>query len=211
MMMMIGVAFPMYRGAVYAAPFSKAFFKFCAKHNVAHITLDGYSPTSKLRDGAAHSQDFIADNIGRIRTRHHFRTRIQAEFDKSVFLWVKQQAFVTNVTVDNTTTCPHTCQSQNQKWEFTDHYLSALTGTSGEPHNTNQELATELLELLPDETQEVLLPCPRRADCSFPRGLLSEVIIHLNDTHRWTREETADWLDKISGTLGLDLTLQRDT
>lgn len=35
------------------------------------------------------------------------------------------------------------------------------------------------------------------------RASLRHVIIHLNDAHRWTREEIADWLD----TLDVDLTL----
>lgn len=37
-------------------------------------------------------------------------------------------------------------------------------------------------------------PCPSK-DCGVIRCGVSSVIIHLNDTHRWTREEIADWVE----------------
>lgn len=70
-----------------------------------------------------------------------------------------------------------------------------------------------LTALMPDIKRVVSYPCGRRdGDCSQPavgkddspyegKASVHDVIIHLNDTDRWTRERIADWLD----TLDLDL------
>lgn len=49
--------------------------------------------------------------------------------------------------------------------------------------------------------------CPSN-DCNYGNGIpspLKAVIIHLNDSHHWTREQIADWLD----TLDFDLTIHK--
>lgn len=79
----------------------------------------------------------------------------------------------------------------------------------------------ELAKLVPAiETAEVRCPAAgkrlaRRANwspnavppkCGYgkKKSSLNAIIIHLNDGHKWTREQIADWLD----TLDIDLTLQ---
>lgn len=54
-----------------------------------------------------------------------------------------------------------------------------------------------LSKALPALQVEVLSPCEQHAWSSE----LEAVIIHLNDTHKWSREQIADWLD----TLDVDL------
>lgn len=54
-----------------------------------------------------------------------------------------------------------------------------------------------LSKALPALNVKVLSPCEH----TWP-GSLESIIIHLNDTHQWAREQIADWLD----TLDLDLT-----
>lgn len=54
-----------------------------------------------------------------------------------------------------------------------------------------------LSEALPALAQEVKVPC----DHYGVKVDLQNIIIHLNDSHEWTREQIADWLD----TLDLDL------
>jgi hypothetical protein len=39
---------------------------------------------------------------------------------------------------------------------------------------------------------DTLIPCP---SCGVSRFGWAEVIIHLNDGHQWTREQTADWVE----------------
>lgn len=41
--------------------------------------------------------------------------------------------------------------------------------------------------------------CPVELDCkrSYNKYPLSSIIIHLNDLHKWTREEIADWLESL--------------
>jgi len=49
--------------------------------------------------------------------------------------------------------------------------------------------------------------CPNKADCSYSyRGLaefLDGLVIHLNDHHKWTLEQIADWLDGVLATKGV--------
>lgn len=51
--------------------------------------------------------------------------------------------------------------------------------------------------------------------CGSIRGgymdLIPWTVVHLNDSHRWSRDEIADWLDLISAEHGLDLTLPTPT
>jgi hypothetical protein len=62
-------------------------------------------------------------------------------------------------------------------------------------HTYGAGIVDELARILPNVRAEVRHPvakCPDRLD---------RIIVSLNDTHRWTREQIADWLD----TLDLDL------
>ena len=47
-----------------------------------------------------------------------------------------------------------------------------------------------------------VLTCPIRSDCnlrdsSIRGGQLFSLVVHLNDDHRWTREDIADYLDVL--------------
>ena len=63
-------------------------------------------------------------------------------------------------------------------------------------------LARQLISLFPNLV--TMVPCPlggrtfgeRRAAGCLARPLVNQ-IIHLNDTHGWTREQIADWLDTL--------------
>lgn len=57
-----------------------------------------------------------------------------------------------------------------------------------------------LADLVPALANEQVA-CPA---CKHPLRTLARRIIHLNDQHKWTREQIADWLD----TLDIDITLQ---
>ena len=49
--------------------------------------------------------------------------------------------------------------------------------------------------------EEVSVSCPTKSDevsyCGDPDCSMSDMVMHLNDTHRWTREKIADWLEPI--------------
>lgn len=74
-------------------------------------------------------------------------------------------------------------------------YTMNIKGTQGTSYGNSGRL---LSKALPALQVEVLSPCDEHAWSSE----LEAVIIHLNDTHKWSREQIADWLD----TLDLDLT-----
>ncbi len=44
-----------------------------------------------------------------------------------------------------------------------------------------------------NDTLIIKLFCPA---CFFKRSFVKELVFHLNDDHRWTRERIADWLEK---------------
>lgn len=50
----------------------------------------------------------------------------------------------------------------------------------------------------PNQDNDFLPDCTERKQEKF----LQQMIIHLNDRHRWTREQIADWLDEISDPTG---------
>lgn len=55
-----------------------------------------------------------------------------------------------------------------------------------------QDSGRMLSKALPALIKEVLSPCDHGGV-----DLLEEVIIHLNDRHKWSREQIADWLDSL--------------
>lgn len=61
--------------------------------------------------------------------------------------------------------------------------------TPGNPQLIQPDVTQELSRLIPDLFANV--HCP---ECGSPRNL-KETIIHLNDTHRMSREYIADWLE----------------
>lgn len=68
--------------------------------------------------------------------------------------------------------------------------------------------ADELTNLVP-ALRTLNVPAPCGLTCGWLPGettrlTLAQTIVHLNDFHRWRREQIADWLE----TLSLDLTLQ---
>lgn len=64
------------------------------------------------------------------------------------------------------------------------------------PSVSGSTVTRGLLDVLPNLEGTVAYPC----ECRGP-GALRDAIVHLNDSHRWTREQVADWLE----TLDLDL------
>lgn len=66
------------------------------------------------------------------------------------------------------------------------------------PKSTPQKLPDKILaEKLPDLNK--MTNCPSK---SCGKGFsISNVIIHLNDTHEWTRERIADWLETLDANL----------
>jgi hypothetical protein len=67
-----------------------------------------------------------------------------------------------------------------------------------------KKIVSALSGAIPDANAEVHCPVPQPNPCFMSdddtRSVL-DMVIHLNDSHRWTREQVADWLD----TLSLDL------
>jgi hypothetical protein len=58
------------------------------------------------------------------------------------------------------------------------------------------KLVPDHLERLFRCLDEVVKPCPHKA--CVKRLPLAPLIVHLNDDHRWTREQIADWLTQES-------------
>lgn len=42
-----------------------------------------------------------------------------------------------------------------------------------------------------------IVACPAVEECGKHSGQLDEIVVHLNDTHRWTRERIAIWVRSI--------------
>jgi hypothetical protein len=62
-----------------------------------------------------------------------------------------------------------------------------------------EALVARLLNLIPSKTHMGFITCPACTGVST----VPVIIIHLNDGHKWSREDIADWLE----TLDLDLTI----
>lgn len=70
--------------------------------------------------------------------------------------------------------------------------------------NPTSNITRGLKEILPAITAKVKYPCQtyqaqEEKDCLAVshEGSLDQVIMHLNDSHRWTREQIADWLESL--------------
>jgi len=63
-----------------------------------------------------------------------------------------------------------------------------------------------LKETLPQTLDDrYSVPCPEGCKPRFPQSsLVANLVIHLNDDHRWSRNRIADWLDGLD----IDLTFQ---
>lgn len=61
----------------------------------------------------------------------------------------------------------------------------------------------------PVEDSACLLNAPKRTYFRRPQTV-SNLIIHLNDTHQWTREGIADWLEQVAVTYDLDLSIRTE-
>lgn len=100
--------------------------------------------------------------------------------------------------------CQCGCNSWTSHWSHTQTVkqysykpsISASYKPTHSPHDMGSEVADELARLLPG--LDSLTPCPR---CSGHKETNTRSvrgqIVHLNDKHRATREEIADWLDAL--------------
>lgn len=84
----------------------------------------------------------------------------------------------------------------NAYQELTAYYVNSASGGSA-----MATVVSGLSKAIP-ALNEALMHCPE-VDCDEPEwvDILRKVIVHLNDAHRWTREQIADWLE----TLDVDL------
>lgn len=97
--------------------------------------------------------------------------------------------------------------------------LSAILSIDPVPYPVYQRqepVWVQLRRILPRETVEALVECPDDSvRCRIENGVrlgdrrryvdsLWNMIQHLNDDHKWTRERIADWLDSLD----LDLEFQ---
>lgn len=71
-------------------------------------------------------------------------------------------------------------------------------------HISGHTVTTALEELLPGLMTYV--QCPDKNCPKSPEPIMS-LVQHLNDTHRWTREQIADWLESLD----VDLTFPTPT
>jgi hypothetical protein len=75
-----------------------------------------------------------------------------------------------------------------------------------------ESLLAEMVRLIP-ALEKFTVTCPvvpfsegfPLSNCAYP-DFLSDIIIHLNDEHKWSRERIADWLD----TLPVDLSFKAE-
>lgn len=65
----------------------------------------------------------------------------------------------------------------------------------------------DLQWLLPELRTHVFCPAFVRSDCEPLGESIIDMIMHLNDDHRWTREQIADWLE----TLDVDLSFPTES
>ncbi len=79
-------------------------------------------------------------------------------------------------------------------------------------HSLGESVMAALKKALPEGSLQTPVDCPGAGEkvydgliCESKKPCpLSDRIMHLNDSHRWTREQIADWLD----TLDVDLTFK---
>jgi hypothetical protein len=81
-----------------------------------------------------------------------------------------------------------------------DHHYSS---TATYKHHAGGEVKRELAALLPGLTTRTKCPVFANGgdECQLIAGQIGDLIVHLNDNHRWTREHIADWLDTLDADL----------
>lgn len=101
-------------------------------------------------------------------------------------------------------------QDSNEKWTDTasvttywnghpidgstlDNLSQAAFGTPGQ-QDIGKTVGSTMKKLVP--ALSTVLKCPGK-DCSHKEMTLSSIIVILNDRHKWTREQIADWLDSL--------------
>lgn len=94
-------------------------------------------------------------------------------------------------------------------WEGVEDDLSE--GQALDNYRRLRQSASAMVKTLLDLTpgmKDVLPICPVDDDCQFgfiPRTV-AMMVMHLNDSHEWTREQIAEWLDMLHR-MGHDLSL----
>lgn len=82
----------------------------------------------------------------------------------------------------------------------------AINNQPSKPTPNTGSILNELLKICPGLAR-IARPCPV-SPCDYPRRPLNEVIVHLNDGHKWSREKIAEWLDIIAiGDPSVDLSI----
>jgi hypothetical protein len=95
---------------------------------------------------------------------------------------------------------PHTVYNEDTVMIGGDHGEEKILSASPTMYTETAE-QDRLLELLPGLKDEVTCPVCKDTEDEFEE-MLWDIIQHLNDIHKWTRESIADWLD----TLDADIT-----
>ncbi len=85
---------------------------------------------------------------------------------------------------------------------FKGKYASCALGAAYEgmyrlPEQADGTRPTKDLEWFFDCLEGTIRRCPV-GDCK-KRLTLSALLVHINDTHRWTREQIATWLESVNG------------
>lgn len=100
-------------------------------------------------------------------------------------------------------------------WLYKNHYGPHTKAPAPEPQSSppnvdGNKVIAAMGSVVPDIGQTVNCPAKtvnpnlsKDTDCVLSKSL-SDLIIHLNDTHRWSREAIADWLESLD----LDLELR---
>lgn len=76
--------------------------------------------------------------------------------------------------------------------------LSQLRGAISEPEGAMVEVSC-----VPDEWSVLYMPVVCPACSGFPESVFN-LIAHLNDTHYWTRERIADWVETLESPQSAD-------
>lgn len=80
--------------------------------------------------------------------------------------------------------------------------MAAALEANGIPDGLSKDAAEGLPKLIPDIQTRIDCPGPNlrpthHKDCSRKHLELFDAIMHLNDEHKWSREQIADWLDAL--------------
>ena len=112
------------------------------------------------------------------------------------------------------TTITNTANSTDT--EFWKHYKAKLDKNkyyaSWSEGGNDQSMFSELSHILPGVKEEVEYPCKNFEHHVGEKGQIRTIIIHMNDVHKWTREQIADWLDELhdSGVINIEFEVDVD-